>query len=619
MIWSYASKRPRNNRCSRWTSVPAGSFFKEEARNQAEGNAMALSDWLLNDKPSQRFPIYTRSNASEVMGAPLSPLGWGIVWRAAFEPGTLEGYIATGGFERDEILFEAGETYGAFGGYFFLNLSMMLILVDRMGGDAEQLAAAFDSHPAMPKYQRQDWYLNPVCTQRLADWQRDVLAGVTPEKLSPLQAESFEARARRPDLSSLSAADLVRRARDMQPLIHRGGEMHVTTGVAGLVAQGALQVALAGIGRSEDISRLCATGKEVETADIATKLWEISRIVRATPALAHAFEAGVDGLLDRIDDARFRAMFEEFLRLHGSRGDNEWDLLGRTFETTPANALSLVASMTKQGDQADPALAQDRNRRVQAETLAAIQAQVSDETYQQIKTAAETVMIWFSLRENSKNQCIRFVHEIRMVCEELAKRAIARGDIDSIDEFYMLTDDELEAFAADSTTFKAELKRRLDVFREVSSREPPFIVNGAYDPADTWPKRMAEDAVAAEVGETLQGLGCSPGRVEGRARIILDASDPGALEPGDILITRTTNPSWTPLFLVAGGVITELGLFNSHASIVSRELGVPCIVSVPGAVGRIPDGALISMDGDTGVVEILEDVSADRPVAAAMN
>jgi len=78
-----------------------------------------------------------------------------------------------------------------------------------------------------------------------------------------------------------------------------------------------------------------------------------------------------------------------------------------------------------------------------------------------------------------------------------------------------------------------------------------------------------------------------------------------AVEPGDIMIAPTTDPSWTPLFLAAGGVVVNVGAVASHAAIVCRELGVPCAVSVVDATSRIPDGATISIDGSTGTVTIL--------------
>jgi pyruvate,water dikinase len=87
---------------------------------------------------------------------------------------------------------------------------------------------------------------------------------------------------------------------------------------------------------------------------------------------------------------------------------------------------------------------------------------------------------------------------------------------------------------------------------------------------------------------------------------VLDSRDPTALQPGDVLVAPLTDPSWTPLFVPASGVIVDVGAPLSHAIIVSRELGIPCVVSATGATKAIPDGALVEVNGETGLVTVLE-------------
>ncbi|MGE0000365.1 MAG: PEP-utilizing enzyme, partial [Ilumatobacteraceae bacterium] len=107
-----------------------------------------------------------------------------------------------------------------------------------------------------------------------------------------------------------------------------------------------------------------------------------------------------------------------------------------------------------------------------------------------------------------------------------------------------------------------------------------------------------------QAGDVLHGVAGSPGTVTGTARILLDLSDPTKLEPGDILVAPSTDPSWTPMFLAAGGVVTNIGAVGTHAVIVSRELGIPCVPSIADATRRIPDGATITLDGALGTVTI---------------
>jgi phosphoenolpyruvate synthase/pyruvate phosphate dikinase len=85
----------------------------------------------------------------------------------------------------------------------------------------------------------------------------------------------------------------------------------------------------------------------------------------------------------------------------------------------------------------------------------------------------------------------------------------------------------------------------------------------------------------------------------------MDPADPVALEPGEVLIAPFTDPAWTPLFVPAGAVVVNVGAVVSHAIIVSRELGMPCVVSVTDATDRIPDGAVVTVDGATGTVTVV--------------
>jgi pyruvate,water dikinase len=105
-------------------------------------------------------------------------------------------------------------------------------------------------------------------------------------------------------------------------------------------------------------------------------------------------------------------------------------------------------------------------------------------------------------------------------------------------------------------------------------------------------------------GTVLSGIPGCPGEATGRARVVLDAADPMGLEPGDILIAPVTDPAWTPLFVPAAAVVVDVGAQLSHAVIVSRELGIPCVVSVTGGTRRIPDGAMVTVDGTAGTVTV---------------
>lgn len=102
----------------------------------------------------------------------------------------------------------------------------------------------------------------------------------------------------------------------------------------------------------------------------------------------------------------------------------------------------------------------------------------------------------------------------------------------------------------------------------------------------------------------LHGLPASPGRATGRARVRRHG-DNRPLAPGDVLVAPFTDPGWTPLLAAAGAVVTDIGGVLSHASIIARELGVPAVVNCRDATTRIPEGALVEVDGDRGTVRVV--------------
>ena len=104
----------------------------------------------------------------------------------------------------------------------------------------------------------------------------------------------------------------------------------------------------------------------------------------------------------------------------------------------------------------------------------------------------------------------------------------------------------------------------------------------------------------------FKGQPASPGIYEGTARVIMDPSIDVALKPGEVLVAPYTDPAWTPLFLTAGAAVVEIGSYLSHAGTVAREFGMPCVVDLPGCTRFIPTGCRVRVNGDRGVVELVE-------------
>tara|TARA_Y100001970_G_C13756968_1_gene613793 strand:- start:110 stop:667 length:558 start_codon:yes stop_codon:yes gene_type:complete len=183
---------------------------------------------------------------------------------------------------------------------------------------------------------------------------------------------------------------------------------------------------------------------------------------------------------------------------------------------------------------------------------------------------------------------------------------VERGVFPEINSFAMLRFSEQHAAIDNPEGWRETIEQRQAIFDLAAARQEPFVIVGDAEPLSSWPERDAVVVDQVQAGDSIQGLSGCPGVSEGRARVILDSHDPTALEPGDVLVAPLTDPSWTPLFVPAAGVVVDVGAALSHAIIVSRELGIPCVVSATDATKRIPDGAMVRVDGDTGTVTILE-------------
>ena len=208
-------------------------------------------------------------------------------------------------------------------------------------------------------------------------------------------------------------------------------------------------------------------------------------------------------------------------------------------------------------------------------------------------------------RERTKTNNIKLVQELRVCLNEFGRRRVADGTFHKVNDFGLLTRAELLEAIDDPGKFTPVLAEREALLDEVAALQEPFLFHGGRPDMSTYPRRDEAVITAVTAGEVVQGVPGCPGTARGIARVVLDSHDPTALGPGDILVAPITDPSWTPLFVPASAVVVDVGAPLSHAIIVSRELGIPCVVSAFDATKRIPDGATIEVNGDTGAVTVI--------------
>ena len=111
--------------------------------------------------------------------------------------------------------------------------------------------------------------------------------------------------------------------------------------------------------------------------------------------------------------------------------------------------------------------------------------------------------------------------------------------------------------------------------------------------------------------EAISGLGVSAGVAEGRVRVVVDPSF-AEVEPGEVLVTSTTDPSWASIMFLSSALVVDIGGPLSHAAVVARELGVPCVVNTRTGSSVLRTGDLVRVDGNTGSVEVLDRVENNQ-------
>jgi rifampicin phosphotransferase len=585
---------------------------------RSAATADGMTSWLTDTTISPRFPYYTRANADEVGPEPFSPLGWSLGWMKGCIPGVANGFVAFGVLRPDEFAVDPPEVFGNWGGYFYNQLSLPRLMGVRMPGASPEAIdnAYFGDHPGVPPYTPHPQDENEEQSAKLAvtmGWAMSTPSFPEQDRSGEISRQIVRDR---PNLGAMSNAELVARARDVAgPKLDDAWTLYCQSALGASLGPGAVQAICAAIGRGPDAVKLLTAVGSIESADAPVVMWELSRIVKRSAALMAAFDAGVDGLLDRLaasseaDAAEFLAAWDRLIAVHGHRGPNEWDLRAHSWTTKPSMPLGMIERMRFQSDDKSPVEAQRRGaaerEALTAELLAMVEGDA--EAHGTLQAGIASAALFFGARETGKNACIRLIHEGKLAMMEVGRRMVADGVLDDPQQVFMLLDDELDAFLADPGAMTERIRERDASFALLQTLEPPYIVKleEGVPPISSWPVRAASGAAKAVVGDVLQGAMGSPGVVTGIARVVLDPSDPGAVGPGDIMVAPTTDPSWVPLFLAAEGVVVNVGAVASHAAIMCRELGLPCAVSVIDATGRIPDGATITVDGSTGTVTIV--------------
>ncbi len=344
---------------------------------------------------------------------------------------------------------------------------------------------------------------------------------------------------------------------------------------------------LAGFSHGDFLTMISKKGRNV-SIDIERAFKRLAGKIRRDPALAAVFAVHAPDEAYDVLPSRFKTEVDAFLARYGCRARHR-TLYEKRWAEAPEKVMGVLKSLLDNGP-AGPG---------PAETTAAPAAWKKKALKFCLHPLLKMTMAFLDLREDLRFLLDRALYDLR-------KGLLTLGRLTGLGEDALfLTMDELRAVAEGGAP--SEPAEKLAAARHREFLEPA--------PAATYYVDGRPMADTSSDGAVLTGVGVSPGRATGTARIVADPVN-AHVRQGDILVARHTDPGWTPILSAVGGMVMEEGGLLNHCAIVARELGIPTVVGVPGAMRVIPEGARITVDGGAGIVTIEDDAATSTAAAS---
>jgi rifampicin phosphotransferase len=375
----------------------------------------------------------------------------------------------------------------------------------------------------------------------------------------------------------------------------------------------------AAMGTGHDVEALSLIRGDVhELEEVESGIETLGAMLAASPALAAAVAAQVrsdaDAVADRLDrDAlraapggpAFVAALDDFLDLHGHLGQNHDDLATPSWAEAPIGLLRSLGQRAARPGGGEARL--DQARALANQRANAVRAALADRPAElaRFETTLAHARAIGHLTEGHNYWIDRMAQaRLRGLVTRVGRRLVRAGVIDRVDDVFFLDADGVAEAILDGSPRQAIVRQRRAELDRQRTLTPPRHIGPIPDdtgPSDRFDSVRHESTVANE----LRGTGASAGVVRGPARVILSQDDFGRVRQGDIIVAPASNPSWVPVFTIAGGLVTNTGGVLSHAAVVAREFGLPAVVGAADATSKIADGRLVEIDGMAGTVRLL--------------
>jgi pyruvate,water dikinase len=412
------------------------------------------------------------------------------------------------------------------------------------------------------------------------------------------------------DLRILPGAALDETLTDVHQLLDETGSMLLTSYGALLSALLPLRTALR-LFKGEAASRvqhaLLSDLEDVESANPGREVLRLARIFERDAGAREVLLRDRPTHPSQLPAGEARRAVERFLQQYGHRAVREAELMEPRWRERPRLLFdALRVHLQHTGDQAEAVL----ERRVAAVREAADNAMASlpAAVRPTLKGLLSIVRHYLRLRERLRSHVVHVLGLFRLVALDASRRLEVREPDIGPDAAFFLTLAELHGVLRGEHGSVGALVRlrRAQFERDRSLPDPPDTFVGFPPPL-----------VPADRGDgTLRGQGASSGAVEARVRVLRTPDDVEQLAPGEVLVVPSADVGWAPVFVVAGGLVTERGGPLSHACVVAREYGLPAVVGVRGATGVLRTGDRVRVDGDQGTVRVLRTEPASETGSA---
>ncbi len=350
-------------------------------------------------------------------------------------------------------------------------------------------------------------------------------------------------------------------------------------------------------------------GIDIKSSEPAMIIAQIAGRIQSDDQLLQLLKTQEYEQLEQALDEKTKDLFDRFIYHFGARCYNECMIVSPTFEERHDLFWNLVEKYS-QSPGSISAARMDHTSTHRNQFLKSLENHLTFFQRMFFNIILKNSHKAIGLREQGRLVRSLLFGEIRLMSLEIGKRLMHLGYIETTEDVYNLQFREIEQLATGKFQFpetvadlvalrKSALEKCLDYYpSEFFISEP-----GRYDhkPDD----HKQDDHQQMLNGKQFKGKGVSAGVVTAKARVVLDPVVDNRLKPGEILVTRSTDPGWTPLFGIAGGLLLEKGGLLSHGAIVSREFCIPAVVGVENVTRRIKDGDTICLDGVSGKVEVL--------------